>query len=1032
MPLCHTDGLLPARQKGGKRHWNEEAGAGFWESCAKFGEKVCHGFFTRRNVGNRFTMPPRKSQLLPIWAAAAAGFGRACLIAALAAGLGVAMPGTGRAQGVVTDVDQFVAAYNAAMQAFSAAKWAEAASGFEAAIKMITDQKAPQLPPLLYMTGAAYFNAGDNAKAAETFKKYLAKFPNAEKALEVKLGLARAQLRGKNFDEAAKLFAEFESFPALREEAMSSQVQAYKEGGKPDQAIGVLERLIAPEIRTPSQTSGAITLAEMYAEKKDSAKAVALLQKLETKTAIIENLVALNAVAVKVGDELLEGKQYKEALAAYRVVQPHAGVLAFQRNRVAALESRIDANLKATVGNPQLMAQVQMLNTQLKETVEEARRLLGEFEKLPDFGPALLVRMARAFYDWDKKWESIVVYDRLLARYPDSKEREPSLFGKIVSYAEVNQPALCQKLCEQYIKEFKDGPNAGTVGYLSGAVALQAQDFASAENYFGVMIEKVANSEYKEDMRFLLGNAKFMQGKIDEALKDYTKYISDYPNGKDFEEATYRIALCAIFTGQYEKAMGLLTAYLDKYPQGILAADGRYRLMVCKYAASLYDEVIKDGEQWLRDYPKNQQEGEVEALIGDSYAAGNKLEEAVAAYQRSYKSATTDEVLNYSLFEASKHLQKLGKWPEVAKMFEEFVQSKPDHIAVVSAMFWIGKARAKEGKTEEAKAFMVANLKKYIEDPKREAVELLLQQLAQLCARRPRPVAQPAAPPVAAAEGAPAAPVPEPPAAIPPPYDAYAELAKQVAPLDSSTNVTTKARLLYAKAELARLIKKPDDADKIYLEMSERFKPEDLSPFMLAQLGDFLFERGDIEKAAGLYERLKEDFPKSDYLDYAYVGLGEVALSKKQNEKALELFTDALDKIGASSKMKEATLGKAKALFELKQYPESKKLFEQVASVREWRGESTAFAIYSLAEIEAAQGRYAESIALFRRVFVAYQKYLPWVAKAYLRAADTFDKMGKRQDAIDNLKEMLRNERLAKFPETETARKRLQEWGGAA
>ena len=34
----------------------------------------------------------------------------------------------------------------------------------------------------------------------------------------------------------------------------------------------------------------------------------------------------------------------------------------------------------------------------------------------------------------------------------------------------------------------------------------------------------------------------------------------------------------------------------------------------------------------------------------------------------------TDEVLNYALFEASKQLQKLGKWPEVARMFEDFVK----------------------------------------------------------------------------------------------------------------------------------------------------------------------------------------------------------------------------------------------------------------------------------------------------------------------------------------------------------------------
>ena len=981
-------------------------------------------------------MPPSNPTNALHFAAVRAVLGRVGLAGMLAAGLWMASPREVRAQGVVSDADQFVAVYNAAMTAFNAGDWAKAAGGFEAATKLIIDDKAPQLPPLLYLTGAAYFNGQDSEKAIGAFKKYLTKFPSGEKALEVKLGLARANLRGKHFDEAAKLFQQFEAIPALRDEAMTSEVQAYREGGKPAEAIGVLERQIAPEIRTTAQAGGAITLAQLYAEKKESAKAVALLQKLETKAALIENPVGLNAIAVKLGDEFLEGKQFAEALTSYRVVRAREEVLKFQQNRIAATAARIDSNLKAAVGNPQIMAQVQMQNSQLKETLEDSKKMLEEFAKLPDFGPALLLRMARVFYDWEKRWESIVVYNKLLTRYPDAKERESALFGEVIAYAEVEQPKRCQQVCEQYLKEFHEGPNAGTVSYLSGAVALQAQDFKSAETYFGTMLATAANSEYKEEMRYLLGNTRFMLGKFDEALKDYNKYLADYPAGKNLEEVTYRIALCSVFSGDYEKGLALLNGYLEKYPQGIMASDGRYRVMVCKYAASQYAEVIKDAEAWLKDYPQNPQEGEVQALVGDSYAAENKLEEAVVAYQKSYQLATTDEVLNYSLFEASKHLQKLGKWAEVSKMFEEFVKAKPDHPAVVSAMYWIGKARGKEGKTEEAKTFLVENLKKYIAEPKREAVELLLQQLAQFCSRRPRPPAPPPAlatpAPVLAKGTTPVPATPEPPAPALPPYDAYAELAKQVAPLEDSTNITTKARLLYAKIELAKLIKKNDDADKMYQEMADRFKPEDLSPYLLAQVGDFLLSRGEDEKAAGYFRKLKEDYPKSDYLDYAYVGLGEVAFGKKDYSGALELFTDALDKIGASSKVKEATVGKAKALLALKQYPEAKKLFEQVASVREWRGDSTAFAVYSLAEIEAQQGKFAESIALYRRVFVAYQKYLPWVAKSYLRAADSFDKMGKRQDAIDNLKEMLRNEKLVKFPETEEARKRLLEWGAAA
>jgi hypothetical protein len=60
---------------------------------------------------------------------------------------------------------------------------------------------------------------------------------------------------------------------------------------------------------------------------------------------------------------------------------------------------------------------------------------------------------------------------------------------------------------------------------------------------------------------------------------------------------------------------------------------------------------------------------------------------------------------------------------------------------------------------------------------------------------------------------------------------------------------------------------------------------------------------------------------------------------------------------------------------------------------------------------------------------VAYQKFLPWAAKAYLRSADCFDKLGKRPEAVGHLKEMMRNEKLRDFPETKRAAKMLVDWG---
>jgi tetratricopeptide (TPR) repeat protein len=127
--------------------------------------------------------------------------------------------------------------------------------------------------------------------------------------------------------------------------------------------------------------------------------------------------------------------------------------------------------------------------------------------------------------------------------------------------------------------------------------------------------------------------------------------------------------------------------------------------------------------------------------------------------------------------------------------------------------------------------------------------------------------------------------------------------------------------------------------------------------------------------------------------------------------------------------LKDVTVGKAKCLLALGKLDEAKKVFEQVAAAREWRGDATAFSVYSIGEIFQKQGKLPEAIAQYQRVYVAYQKFLPWVAKAYTQSGECFEKLGKTQEALNTYREMLRNEKLAKFPETEVARKRLEEAG---
>lgn len=908
--------------------------------------------------------------------------------------------------------DELSALYTRGMAEFQAGDFAKAAADLESL--SLKAEATPQLEPVFYTLGSAWYNAGDFKKAMAAFQNYQKKFPSGAQLYEAMFAVAQCNLSLKNYTDAASGFASLEKSPRLREQALFFEATALKEAGKIDQAIAVLEKLGGGELRTPLAIRGATILAQLYAQKGSADKATGLIRKLRGQAKLVDNIVELNATTVEQGDALYKKANYADALECYRAAFSREEIIRMQTERITAMQRRIDANLTTARSDPTQFAQIAAENNQLKADMARAQSLLEEFKKLPSITPAIYIRMARCFGGADRKWEAVVVYQEIIDRFPKVPEREPALFGLIIALADVNQAQKAQQRCEQYLREFKTGPNAETVGYLMGAMALQANDAKAAANYFGRALANQPKSSFREQMRYMLANAKLQEGKYAEANDDYKKYLSDFPKGQFVEDAQYRMALTQLFAGKYENAMNALRDYISKNPRSSYITDAKYRLAVCKYAASLYDEVIRDCKDWEADYPNNQQLGEVLALLADSYAATSRDDDAVDTYVRSYKIANTDEVMNYSLTAASKLLQKKGDWPKVAELFNDFITEKPDNPTVLTALYWIGKAKSHQGKPDEAKKITADTIKKYINDPPRDQVEMLLSQLAQLCVKK-RPVE-------AAAPAADASPSPAP--------DPGAELDALLASSEGEPSATAKARILYAKAELARLRRQPVEEEKNIAEIAKDFKPEDLSPVLLGRVGDYFFAQNKLDKATPFYERLIDDYPKSENIDFAYNGLAQVALAKKEFQHALKYFTDGTDKIAASTKLKDITLGKAKTLMAMERFVEAKKIFEQVASVREWRGESTAFAVFSLGEIEVKRSHWAEANAYFQRVYVGYQKFLPWVAKAYVRSGECFEKLGKQQEAANTYRELLRNEKLASFAEAAEAKEKLEAMGG--
>jgi TolA-binding protein len=428
-------------------------------------------------------------------------------------------------------------------------------------------------------------------------------------------------------------------------------------------------------------------------------------------------------------------------------------------------------------------------------------------------------------------------------------------------------------------------------------------------------------------------------------------------------------------------------------------------------------------------------QAEILSLKGDAFAAKEMPGESSAAYRDSLKFAESDELLKYSLFEANKQYQKLNKWNDIAEMFGSFAERHPKHPAAVAAVYWVSKAKIKDGKPEEAKKYLAENILKNINDRRQDAVEMLLTQLAQICSKRPRPpLISKTPPPTTAGQTATNSAVadsistpPQRPSPTPlPPYDSDADLAKYLSESNAGGSPLANARLRFAQGQLAGFTKRQDRQKELTASIYKEFPADQLSAMLLSECGQIALAQGEPDKAEAFFKELMESFPKSDLLEYAYCGMGETALAKNQPAEAIKWFDDAVEKANADVKLADITYGKGRALLDLGKYDEAKKTFEQVAATKEWRGEVTAKALMALGELEEKRGKPDAALQYYQRVYVAYQRYPSVVIPAYMKAADAFVKLGKPGDAAKNLRDMLSKPRLAASPLAEEARKKLE------
>ena len=896
---------------------------------------------------------------------------------------------------------------------------------------------------LYFYIGLGNLLAYNLPEAEEAFKDCIKRFPQGEYASCCYFGLGRALMQEESKskkEESLGALRKAAEDPRFSTEAGFWLASVCMELSRHEEALKILNSLMDSDVRTPQQTRAALEAIRVLADGK-LVNFAAYLARISHQPAVRDTIAGFSNQVIAYGDEMIANENYEPALVVYRSVQPRSQILAIQnaalvtmRENQKILAERVAAEPAKPLPQHTLAGELlsplsklwassywdrmpntpvrQLLNA-LNQDIKRAENSLKYIEGKPDLDASILMRRGRCLFYLKRNEEALTCFHALRERYPASSDAESAAYGEIVILADRHDMEGIKDKCDMFMSKYPNSEHFEEVAKLVGEALVRSGKWPEVGNFYRGLEAKFPQSKNMESYVFYQAVSFFQQALFKDSTPLFEKFLKNYPDSDFVETASYYVAMSYFISNDYKKTLEACRNYLTKYPNGRYAGDMQYRHSFIDFSdkdTDQNDKIISDLGTFLKDHPDDLAKGPILCLMGDTYR--KKMEKAktddevkaleklaLDCYDQAVWTESPDDVVQYALDTATSILQGQKDWHAIAELHAKFLKTKPQSPLALLSATWVAKAFAREGRSAEAVGLLAAALKARIADPSSDQVELLIDELVNSIVPHKK-----------AAE-----------------IDLNA-IDKQLTDLLNKTvagieNATTAARISYARARLAEMVKRMDLSD-IYLKdiaLSNAGDPTGLSAALLSVCGGILLKQGDLDGAEKMFKLLIDRHRELMFLDAGPVGLGYIALARKKPDEALKRFEDALKKPN-NRRIKEATLGKLLALVDLNQLGEAEKLALNMVGNKLFCGETRAKVYLQLAGVyrkqaDKAQGDDVNALLrkaheIYQRIYVAYQGQPELCAEAYWSDSEVLKELGETKQSKDTLNALIDHPKL--------------------
>ncbi len=841
-------------------------------------------------------------------------------------------------------------------------------------------------------------------EAIYAFDSFIQRFPkDRTRTSFVLFNMAKAQSQMGQPNDAIETYRRFVALDPERAEAPLATLEAVRlmfDNGREDEAFEALDNL--KNLLRPGVLRNKARLMALQKSLDLGRVEQARGYMLDENWADTEmpELAVLALAALEMGNELLEARNYNDAIRCYRLVPSYERLIEAQKYRLANTRERFESRRRA-VGLYQGGQFWTQFYTRLIARLEGQLKGLREAE---DYSASLYLAFGQAYLLAERPREAWVIFERLArdSKLPVALQSEAH-YRWILAAIEVGVWEDAFRIAEGFGRRFPESPLVPDALYLLANAYQSSGQYNDAIDVLSHFLANYSEHSLAPRVLFARGYNRNLINLPVEARDDFESFIIKYPKHGLLLDSHFWRALTFFAERNYDQTLEALTILAPKVKGGRLEPEVVYRLAATHYAKGDYEKALVSIKNYLNEYPLHMRVDEGSVLLGDIQMGRGNLELACSIFGNIAPSA--DHLFTYSIFQVGKIYRALAGASEEPEQRISYLKAHLEHFQayldrndvpqksrISDALYWAGWTHIELGSESMARSIFDRALDLYGNDPEASEVVNIIDALARIekrlnnLSRRDRDA------------------------------ELKAWIDDQKAIAFKSDRLTYYARLnLYLQSMVP-----PDEPTSLVFDTVEKVPMDLLDAQTLGVIATTLVDR--YARVAEEYlERLEEEYADSPYRSYAYYTRAYLLIAKQDYEPARIL----LSRFHLESPMHplsiQANLLYAESLTHTARYEMATTLLEDLLKRRDARGRPHAEALLALSLNAEAAGNIKRAVPYAQRVFNVYRAYPELAGRAYLMSARQLEKLGDIRSAHRSLKEMLTDERIRKLPLSEEA-----------